>query len=209
MKGRRRWLRLLCLLCLLPLLLVLWLMTRIVVFADNHDDDPADAALVLGAAAWYTRPSPVFEERIRHAITLYRAGRVRMIVFTGGRGRGDTRSEASVAKNYALRQGVPDAAILTESESHSTWGNLSKAKILLDRYALRRVLVVSDPLHMRRAITMARDLGIDAWPAPTPTSRFQSLGAQFELLLRETYNYARYKFGRHFIDFDEIEDGWS
>ena len=50
-----------------------------------------------------------------------------------------------------------------------------------------RVLVVSDPLHLRRAVTMARDLGIDAWPAATPTSRYQTLGTQLPMLAREVW----------------------
>lgn len=189
-------------LVLLPPLLALWLMLRIVVFSDNQDVEPADAAVVLGAAAWNGRPSPVFEERIKHALTLYNEGRVRVVVFTGGTGRGDNRSEAEVARAYALKRGIPATAVLTETESRSTWENLVGAKRLLDLHGLRRVLLVSDPLHMRRAMTMARDLGIDAHPSPTPTSRFIGFYTQLELLLKETYDYARYKFGRHLVDFE-------
>ncbi|TCO83785.1 DUF218 domain-containing protein [Plasticicumulans lactativorans] len=189
-------------LVLLPPLLALWLMLRIVVFSDNQDVEPADAAVVLGAAAWNGRPSPVFEERIKHALTLYNEGRVRVVVFTGGTGRGDNRSEAEVARAYALKRGIPATAVLTETESRSTWENLVGAKRLLDLHGLKRVLLVSDPLHMRRAMTMARDIGIDAHPSPTPTSRFIGFYTQFELLLKETYDYARYKFGRHLVDFE-------
>lgn len=189
-------------LVLLPPLLALWLMLRIVVFSDNQDVEPADAAVVLGAAAWNGRPSPVFEERIKHALTLYSEGRVRVVVFTGGTGRGDNRSEAEVARAYALKRGIPATAVLTETESRSTWENLVGAKRLLDLHGLKRVLLVSDPLHMRRAMTMARDIGIDAHPSPTPTSRFIGFYTQFELLLKETYDYARYKFGRHLVDFE-------
>lgn len=189
-------------LVLLPPLLALWLMLRIVVFSDNQDIEPADAAVVLGAAAWNGRPSPVFEERIKHALTLYNQGRVRVVVFTGGTGRGDNRSEAEVARAYALKRGIPATAVLTETESRSTWENLVGAKRLLDLHGLKRVLLVSDPLHMRRAMTMARDLGIDAHPSPTPTSRFIGFYTQLELLLKETYDYARYKFGRHLVDFE-------
>lgn len=202
----RRSRRLLCailVLVLTPVLLMAWFMARVAIYADNRDEGMADAAVVLGAAAWFTRPSPVFEERIKHALDLYNEGRVRAIVFTGGVGRGDTRSEAEVARNYALRRGVPESAIHVETASRSTFGNLLNARTLLERNGLKRVLLVSDPLHMRRAMTMARDLGIDARPSPTPTTRFQSFSTQFELLLKETFDYARYKLGRHFLDFDE------
>lgn len=198
----RRLLTVVLVLVLTPALLMAWFMARVAIYADNRDEGPADAAVVLGAAAWFTRPSPVFEERIKHALTLYNEGRVRVVVFTGGTGRGDNRSEAEVARAYALKRGIPATAVLTETESRSTWENLVGAKRLLDLHGLKRVLLVSDPLHMRRAMTMARDIGIDAHPSPTPTSRFIGFYTQFELLLKETYDYARYKFGRHLVDFE-------
>ena len=99
----RRLLTVVLVLVLTPALLMAWFMARVAIYADNRDEGQADAAVVLGAAAWFTRPSPVFEERIKHALDLYKEGRVRAIVFTGGVGRGDTRSEAEVARNYALR----------------------------------------------------------------------------------------------------------
>ncbi len=183
-----------------PPLFVGWLMLRIVLFADEYDEGPADAALVLGAAAWNGRPSPVFEERIKHALALYREGRVRALVFTGGFGRGDNRAEAEVARTYALKRGIPGGAIFVETASRSTFDNLAEAKPILEAQRFGRVLLVSDPLHMRRAVSMARDLGIDARPSPTPTTRFVGIDAKLELLLKETWNYAMYRMGRHFVD---------
>jgi energy-coupling factor transporter ATP-binding protein EcfA2 len=72
----------------------------------------ADAAIVLGAAVYTDRPSPVFEERIRHGVALYKAGRVRLLVMTGGRDPGDRLSEAEAAGlgGSARRAGGSDRA---------------------------------------------------------------------------------------------------
>jgi len=155
-----------------------------------------DVAIVLGAAVWNDQPSPVFEERIRHAIHLYTQGNVQAIVFTGGKGLGDRRTEAEVAKDYAVERGVPKADVYCETESHVTGGNLAGAKTIIEAQGWERALIVSDPLHIRRAVTMARDLGITAYPAPTPTSRYRSWRTKARFLIRETYFYGWYLLRR-------------
>ncbi|WP_420125946.1 YdcF family protein [Longimicrobium sp.] len=148
-----------------------WLITR---YGRRHDPAAADVAIVLGAAVWGAEPSPVFAARIDHAIALYRGGRVRRMVFTGGVGAGERHAEAEVARRYAVAAGIPENRIAVETRSRITYGNLVEARALLAPDARPRVLIVSDPLHMRRSVTMARDLGIDAHPAPTPTSRYRT-----------------------------------
>ncbi|MDY6947274.1 MAG: YdcF family protein [Pseudomonadota bacterium] len=152
----------------------------------------ADVAIVLGAAAYSDQPSPVFEERIKHGIDLYRAGKVRRLLFTGGYGDGAQFAEATVAKRYALEMGVPPRAILIETESRTTRGNLVQARRLMRQNGLATAIVVSDPLHMKRALRMARDLGIEASGGPTPSSRYRSWHAKGSFLLRELYFYHHY-----------------
>jgi uncharacterized SAM-binding protein YcdF (DUF218 family) len=164
----------------------------IAVYARESEDGPADAAVVLGAAVEDGRATPVFEERLRHAVDLYRRGRVRRLILTGGVGAGDVLAESEVARAYGLAHGVADGDMLLERESHSTRENFARARELMAAAGIGRVLVVSDPLHMRRAITLARDTGLDAHPSPTPTTRYVGLGARARFLLRETYFYARY-----------------
>ena len=84
----------------------------------------ADAAIVLGASAYHKNPSPVFRERIRHAVNLYQSGRVSRLIFTGGRAPGSEFSEAAVARRFAIRAGVPPEDILIEELSMTTLGNL-------------------------------------------------------------------------------------
>src|SRR5215207_6671577 len=138
------------------LLLVVGLVAaRIYSYRNVDSDAPADAAVVLGAAVWGAEVSPVFRERINHGIDLYRKGRVRKLIFTGGRGNGGEPTESSAARRYALRSGVPASDILIEEESHNTYENILYAKRLADAQGVRKVLIVSDPLHMKRAVAMA------------------------------------------------------
>ncbi len=168
------------------------------IYAYRNDDAGlrADAAVVLGAAVWSDEPSPVFKERINHAVELYRRGRVRKIIFTGARGSRNEPAESVAAKEYAAGLGVPASDILLEKRSHTTYQNLLHAKRVAEAHGLRRVLVVSDPLHMKRAMSMACDLGLEAHPSPTPTSRYRTAGTKLSQLMRETYFYAGYLVSR-------------
>lgn len=179
----------------LLLLLALWLLgvaAYIVLVGERDQAAPADTIIVLGAAAYDARPSPVFEERIRHGIDLYQRGLARKVIFTGGYGGGGARfSESQVARRYALRQGVPAKAILIESASRNTQENLRQAVLLMQANDLHSAIIVSDPLHMSRALRLSRELGIDALGSPTPTTRFRSFGTRWRFLLSEVYFFHR------------------
>jgi uncharacterized SAM-binding protein YcdF (DUF218 family) len=182
----------LALIVAVPLVAAMLLAANILVYASLADREPADAAVVLGAAVYDDVPTPVFEERLRHAVELYRSGRVKLIVMTGGFGPGDALAESQAGRQWAVAHGVPAAAIVVEDRSQTTRENLANVKPLLDSRGIGRVLVVTDPLHMGRAMRMATDLGIDAHPSPTPTSRYRSLTTQIPMLVREVYFSAYY-----------------
>jgi len=204
--GRRRsgffrspWIRVL--LSVLGLLLV-WLLAlaiEIVTYSTAYIDAPADAAIVLGAAARNGQPSPVFEERIKHALDLYQAGRIKAIIFTGGMGEGESTAESIAASRYAVERGVSPHDIYCETTSHYTHENLLGAKAIIEQQRFDRVLIVSDPLHMRRALTMAHDFGLNAYPSPTPTSRYISLSSQLDFLWGEVRYYATYLVRRPWL----------
>lgn len=179
----------------LGLLIGAWLIVvaaQIIRTGHRTPDGPADAAIVLGAAISGDQPSPVFAARVDHGVTLYRAGKVRRLIFTGGYGDGLQHAESTVARAYAVRHGVPAAAILVETRSRTTGENLDEAAALLRANGLRSALIVSDPLHLHRALRMAADKGIDARGAPTPTTRYQSLWPRTGFLVREVYYYHQY-----------------
>jgi uncharacterized SAM-binding protein YcdF (DUF218 family) len=192
-RRRGRWLRRLLLLALL------WLcgVAGWIVAVGERDqaeavDARADAIIVLGAAAYDARPSPVFEERLRHGIALYKRDVAPTLIFTGGFGGAGARfAESQVGRNYALRRGVPDRAILIETVSRNTRENLGQAATLMRHRKLARAVVVSDPLHMARALRICRDIGLDCIGSPTPTTRYRSFATRWRFLLNEVYFFHR------------------
>lgn len=165
------------------------------IWSYHYPEEPrhADAAIVLGAAAWGENPSPVFTERIRHGIWLYQNGYVDTLIFTGGKSEGAELSESEAARRYALRQGVPTSAILIEEESRTTQGNMYYAAKIVQAHGFQTVLIVSDPLHMKRALLMAKDDGLIAYPSPTPTTKYRTLETQLPFLAREVMIYIGYR----------------
>jgi len=172
---------------------------RIYSFGNTTSNARADAAVVLGAAVWTDQVSPVFKERINHAINLYRVGQVHKLIFTGGQGNPGEPTESAAARDYALQSGVPASDILIEEKSHTTYENIIYAKQLADAHGIHNVLIVSDPLHMKRAMTMAEDAGLVAEASPTPSTRYQGLSSQMSLLAHETYYYTGYLLRRPFL----------
>lgn len=179
----------------ISLLLVVTISTAVSIYLygnNINNNIKADAAIVLGAAVWGQEPSPVFRERINHAVNLYRNGNVSTIIFTGGVGDSNEPPEAIAGKVYALAKQVKAADILTETQSRTTSQNLKNALEVASNQQLNKFLIVSDPLHIKRAVLMARNLGMDAYPSPTPTTRYRSFRSQMEFLIRETYFYFVY-----------------
>ena len=165
---------------------------RISSYARRTSAARSDAAIVLGAAIRKERPSRVFAERINHAVRLFEAHQVGCIVFTGGVGYGAQLAESDVARRYAIRRGVPPSCIYVDTTSRNTRENILQAKRILDRHGLRNALLVSDPLHMKRAVTIARDVGLAVRPSPTRTSQYASPITKLLFLVRESWSYAAY-----------------
>lgn len=143
---------------------------------------PADAIVVLGAAQYDGRPSPVYKARLDHAADLYERDLAPLVLVTGGRRPGDRFTEAAAGAGYLAGRGVPEDAILLESGGTDSWSSLSAAaRVLGDR---RRVLLVSSPYHALRIRHIAAELGLDARSSPS-TSR-EGYGARAWHLASET-----------------------
>jgi uncharacterized SAM-binding protein YcdF (DUF218 family) len=141
----------------------------------GKDERPqADAIVVLGAAQYDGRPSAIYQARLAHAVELYKSGVAPLLVFTGGNEPGDRYTEGRAGQRWAIERGVPRRATLVEESSRTTYQNLAGAKQALDRRAKadrrHKVIVVSDPFHMFRAVQQAGDVGMKAHPSPTRSS---------------------------------------
>lgn len=171
------------------LILGYYLFTAISIYSYSKTDQTqkADAAIVLGTAVWGDEPSPVFRERIRHGIWLYHNNYVDYLIFTGGKGEGQKHAEAEVAKKYAMEKGIPGEKIFMENQSKITDENLLFSKPILEKGNFKKVLLVSDPLHMKRAMKIAEKHQIEAFSSPTSTSRYQSFPKKAGFALREAF----------------------
>nr|WP_261771634.1 YdcF family protein [Paenibacillus xylanexedens] len=179
----------------LLLFILIWaVVTAASILSYMHESSPrtSDAAIVLGAAVQGDIPSPVFRERIEQAIRLYRAGTVRNLIFTGGSSQEGIPAEALVGRQYALTQGVKPEHIQVEDKSVITQENLIYALEIGKREGYRTYTIISDPLHMKRSMKMAAELGMDAVPSPTQTTAYQSWSTQIPFLVREIMMYMGY-----------------
>lgn len=148
----------------------------------------ADAIVVLGAAQYNGRPSPVLQARLDHALDLYDRGLATRLIFTGGTGVGDTVSEAEVSRRYALSHGVPASAIMTERDGLSSAQSVRAAAALMQSAGLESALIVSDSYHMMRLELLARRSHIVPYRAPAANAPIDaaSRARRWEYLLRES-----------------------
>jgi uncharacterized SAM-binding protein YcdF (DUF218 family) len=132
-------------------------------WASNHDDEPSSSAIVvLGAAQWNGRPSPVLKGRLDHAAELYRRGVAPTVIVTGGKQSGDRVGEGFAGYDYLKGEGIPEASLKIESTGTDTYEELSAAGLILDREGLpRTVVLVSSPYHAHRATAIAEEVGLD------------------------------------------------
>lgn len=156
-------------------------------FSKIYSEKKSDIAIVLGAGTSNGQLSPVFKERINHSIYLYNHQIVHKIIFTGGYGIDQTTSDSQVAKLYASDMGLPESDLIIEEKSRYTIENLMESKKIMDSLNLHTALLVSDPLHMKRAMKMANELGINCQSSPTKTSMYRSAKTRMNSLCYETF----------------------
>jgi uncharacterized SAM-binding protein YcdF (DUF218 family) len=177
------------------LLFVWWSAVSVYAYSRRDEARQADAAIVLGAAVFGDRPSPVLRERINHALSLYDAGYVDKIIFTGGLGMTGRLTEAEASAAYARSQGVPAEAILIETTSTNTRENLRNARLVAAENGLQTFLIVSTPYHMKRAVAIAGDLSMEVYPSPTRTIRWISSYTMTRAFVQEVLSYMLYLLG--------------
>jgi uncharacterized SAM-binding protein YcdF (DUF218 family) len=179
-----------------------WVLCLALIFgwSKRAAEGRADAIVVLGAAQYGGRPSPVLRARLDHALALWKSARADRVVLTGGRRQGDLISEAAAGQRYLVRRGVPTQAILLEPAGRTSLASMDGAAALLQawrdslpatvRDTMPRgasILLVSDPFHMLRLDVLARLHGLRPLPSPTRTSPISANRAvAIEYMLRES-----------------------
>ena len=154
------------------LAVTLYAVALVLVIRAAHDDQQRNvgAVVVLGAAQYNGRPSPVLKARLLHALALYRKGFAPVIVVTGGTATGDAVSEAEAGRRFLLAEGAPVAAVVSLPEGTNTDETLDAVVDWVRQTGTAEVLLVSDGFHMARLRVEARRHGIVAWTSPAPGS---------------------------------------
>ena len=149
----------------------------------------ADVIVVLGAAQYDGRPSPVLKARLDHAVSLYERGIAQTVIMTGGVGPGDTVSEAVVSRRYAAKHGIPEDAILVERSGLTTLESMRAVSEMMRERDMESAVLVSDPFHMLRLKLLARRVGFTGWTSPTRTSPIsENRSEERKFLLRESFS---------------------
>jgi uncharacterized SAM-binding protein YcdF (DUF218 family) len=155
--------------------------------SESEEAQPADVILVLGAAEYRGRPSPVLKARLDHALELYGKGLAPRIMTTGGAGGDPVFTEGAVGRSYLASHGVPSEAIIVENEAESTVRSVAMAGEIMRRMGLHSVIVVSDGYHVYRVKRMLQAFGLTVYGSP----RKEKTGAG----LRDWWNYVKQAVG--------------
>lgn len=167
----------------------------IAITQQAHRDErrPADAIVVFGAAEYYGRPSPVLRARLDHGLDLFRQDMAPFIITTGGSGRDPRFSEGGVGHDYLLAHGVPDSALIEETQGGDTAQSAARVAVIMRANGLHTCLAVSDADHLFRVKKLMSDQGMECYGSPRPGSLPHTAWTRFWAVQREAFSYTLWK----------------
>ncbi|HXU21022.1 MAG TPA: YdcF family protein [Verrucomicrobiae bacterium] len=160
----------------------------------ENEARPADTIVVLGAAEYRGRPSPVLEARLNHALWLYLQQMAPYIITTGGAGGDPVFTEGDVGREYLTKHGVPAEAIVVEKKGSSTVESLTAVAEIMRRMNFKSCIVVSDGYHIFRVKRMLESRGLHVYGSPRPEQP-ESGWRQRWLYLRQAAGYLLWRVG--------------
>jgi uncharacterized SAM-binding protein YcdF (DUF218 family) len=181
-------------LAVLILAYLLWIANRIQEQSSRDEAKAADVILVLGAAEYRGKPSPVLQARLNHALLLYLRGLASYILTTGGAGGDPVYTEGEVGRAYLTQHGVPSEAILVEPAGSTTGQSIAAAVEIMRRMNFHSCIVVSDGYHIFRAKRMLEGQGITVYGSPRPDGGPGRRSLDW-LYLRQAVGYALWRVG--------------
>jgi len=173
-----------------------WVYVQIESYAARDEAAPADAIGVFGAAEYDGRPSPVYRARLDHALALYHRGIAPLIITLGG-GGGDAYSEGAVGREYLMSMGVPEEAIIAETESRNTGESAQRIAVIARANGLRRLVIVSDGTHLFRIHEICAAEGLDVLTSPRPRVAIEGGSQEFERVEHELLSYTAWRLHLH------------
>lgn len=162
--------------------------------ATRDEARPADIIVVLGAAEYRGRPSPVLEGRLNHALFLYLQHMAPLVLTTGGAGGDPVFTEGEVGRAYLSRRGIPSESILVEPEGASTAQSIAAVAEIMRRRNLDSCIVVSDGYHIFRVKRMLESKGMQVYGSPRPSVPKEQW-SQYGLYLRQAIAYGLWQLG--------------
>jgi uncharacterized SAM-binding protein YcdF (DUF218 family) len=162
--------------------------------SDLEEAQKADAIIVLGAAEYRGRPSPVLQARLNHGLVLYLKGLAPYIITTGGAGGDPVFTEGEVGRAYLTKHGVPSEAIMVEPEGSSTAQSVAGVAEIMRRMNFHSCIVVSDGYHIFRAKRMLEKQGVRVYGSPRPVSNTSRRDVRW-LYLKQAIGYALWRIG--------------
>jgi uncharacterized SAM-binding protein YcdF (DUF218 family) len=193
---RRWWLRLLLLLVAGAVLFLLVTAARVVDTASLQETHPADAIVVFGAAEYSGRPSPVLRARLDHAYDLYHQRLAPVVITTGGAAADPKFSEGGVGREYLRKRGVPENALIAETQGSDTAQSAQRVAVILRANNLHSCVAVSDAYHVFRIRKLLEHEGIGpVYVAPRPDSRPHTAAQRTVAVLREATSYLWWRIG--------------
>ena len=154
----------------------------------------ADVIVVLGAAEYRGRPSPVFKARLDHALELYRRSLAPRVLTSGGAGGDPVFTEGGVGRSYLVGNGVPSEAIIVEPEAETTVQSMAAVAEIMRRMGLRTCILVSDGYHIFRAKQMLATQGFSVYGSPRPDPSAEG-ARQWWLYARQSVGYLLWRVG--------------
>jgi uncharacterized SAM-binding protein YcdF (DUF218 family) len=163
---------------------------------SNVDEaQDADVIIVLGAAEYHGRPSPVLRARLNHALLLYLRGLAPYILTTGGAGGDPVYTEGEVGRAYLTKHGIPSEAILVEPQGSTTAQSLGAAVEIMGRMNLHSCIVVSDGYHIYRVKRLLQNHNIQVYGSPRPSVRVPSSKQMRWFYFRQAVGFALWQVG--------------
>jgi uncharacterized SAM-binding protein YcdF (DUF218 family) len=169
--------------------------SRIVRAAAEAPAKKADVIVVFGAAEYAGRPSPVYRARLDHGYELFQKGMAPVVITTGGSAQDPDFSEGGVGRDYLLRRGIPEQALIAETQGSDTAQSAARVANIMRTNGMRSCIAVSDAYHVFRIRALLEKEGVQVELAPRPESRPHPLLERFAAVMREATSYLAWKAG--------------
>ena len=173
-----------------------WVYWQIRAYAVQDQAAPSDAIGVLGAAEYDGRPSPVYRARLNHAYDLYRRGIAPLIITLGGPG-GDDYTEGGVGQEYLMARGIPEEAIIAETESRDTEDSARRIAVIARANGIHRLVLVSDGTHLFRIHEICSAEGLEVLTSPRPRVPIEGGANDLSRITHEVLSYTAWRLHLH------------